>query len=123
MTVPKAVYIFVGCLSVGLGAVGAFIPLLPTVPFLMLAAFCFAKSSVRLHTWFTGTGLYQNNLYSLLQGEGMPLRARLRVMAAVTLVMGAGFVLMRHVPVARAVLAGVWALHILYFSVFVKRKR
>ena len=122
MTIPKAVYILLGCLSAGLGAVGVVLPLLPTVPFFLFAAFCFAKSSVLLHTWFTGTKLYQNNLQSLLHGKGMPLRARLRVMAAVTLVMGFGFVMMQNVPVARAVLAGIWALHMVYFIFIVKKR-
>ena len=40
-----------GLLSVGIGVIGIFVPLLPTVPLLLLAAFCFARSSDRLHDW------------------------------------------------------------------------
>lgn len=40
-----------GIISLGIGAVGIFLPLLPTVPLLLLAAFCFAKSSKKTHDW------------------------------------------------------------------------
>ncbi len=43
--------IAVGLISLALGAVGLFLPLLPTVPFLLLSAICFAKTSERLHGW------------------------------------------------------------------------
>lgn len=47
----RILWLGLGGLSLLLGAVGIFLPLLPTVPFLLLTAFCFAKGSDRLHDW------------------------------------------------------------------------
>ena len=62
MRLKKISYVVLGCIGVGLGALGAVLPLLPAFPFLLLAAFCFARSSERLNLWFTGTKLYRDNL-------------------------------------------------------------
>ena len=120
MNVKKIVYIILGCLGVGLGAVGAVLPLLPAFPFLLLAAFCFGKSSEKLHRWFTGTKLYKNNLESYIQGKGMTWKTKIRIMVMVTLLMSIGFMMMSRVPVGRIVLTGVWAFHIIYFVFGVK---
>lgn len=69
MRIKRMVYIALGCISMGLGALGAVLPLLPAFPFLLLAAFCFGKSSERLHTWFVGTRLYKDNLESYVKGR------------------------------------------------------
>ena len=105
-----------GCVSAALGAVGAVLPILPTVPFLLLAAYCFARSSERLHRWFTGTRLYRENLESYVQGRGMTRAAKARLLLTLTLLLGGGFVMMHRVPVGQAVLGAVWAFHVLYFG-------
>ena len=99
MNIKKIVYRILGCLGVGLGALGAVLPLLPAFPFLLLAAFCFGKSSDRLHTWFIGTRLYKDNLESYVQGKGMTRKTKIRIMVTVTILMSIGFILMHQVPV------------------------
>ena len=84
MKVKKVLLVALGCVGLALGAVGAVVPLLPAFPFLMLAAFCFAKSSERLHAWFTATKLYKKNLESYVvchdaPGARWPDRAGVRV--------------------------------------------
>lgn len=120
MNIKKGIYIVIGCIGVGLGALGAALPLLPAFPFLLLAAVCFGKSSERLHTWFIGTKLYKNNLESYVQGRGMTWKTKIRIMIIVTLTMSVGFIMMSRVLVGRIILAGVWVFHILYFCLGVK---
>ena len=120
MNLKKVFFVVLGCLSLGLGALGAVLPLLPAVPFLMLAAFCFAKSSEKLHGWFVSTNLYKKNLESFVQGKGMTVRTKIRIMLTVTFLMSIGFIMMHAVPVGRIVLGIVWLFHILYFIFGIK---
>ncbi len=122
LNVKKAIFVTIGCFALGLGTLGVVLPVLPTVPFFMLAAFAFAKSSQRLHRWFTGTALYKKNLESYVSGRGMHLAAKLRIMATVTLLMAVGFATMllkgHYLPCV--LLASVWVSHVLYFVLGVK---
>lgn len=118
----KILYLILGCASVGLGAVGAVVPVLPTFPFLMLAAFCFARSSEKLDHWFRGTKLYKDNLEDFAAGRGMTKKAKIRIMVTVTLLMSIGFVMMglKGVVTGCIALACVWVFHIIYFIFGVK---
>ncbi len=120
MSIKKIIYLGLGCIGLGLGAVGAVAPLLPSFPFLMLAAFCFARSSELLNNWFTGTKLYKDNLESYVAGKGMTKKTKIRIMVTVTILMSIGFVMMHAVVVGRIVLACVWVFHLLYFVFGVK---
>ena len=113
----KILYIVLGCISVGLGALGAVLPVLPTVPFLMLAAFCFARSSEKLDRWFRSTKLYEENLKDFVAGKGMTKKTKIRIMVTVTLLMSIGFVVMGLSGIVSGcvVLGLVWVFHIAYF--------
>lgn len=92
------------------------------LPLLLLAAFSFAKSSQRLHTWFINTSLYKKNLESYVQHRAMTWRTKRRIMLTVTVLMAFGFVMMmvKGLYIPFAILAGVWVFHILYFIFGVK---
>lgn len=122
MKIKKIALVVVGCIGVGLGAVGAVVPMLPAFPFLMLAAVCFAKSSEKLDTWFKGTKLYKNNLETYVKGQGMTKKTKIKIMITVTLLMSFGFFMMfrKNLYVPCAILGGVWLFHILYFTFGVK---
>lgn len=120
MNLKKVFLVILGCLGLGLGALGAVLPLLPAFPFLMLAAFCFAKSSEKLHNWFISTRLYKKNLESFVQGKGMTVKTKVRIMLTVTILMSIGFIMMHAVLVGRIVLGIVWLCHVLYFIFGIK---
>lgn len=122
MNIKKLLYIIVGCVSVALGAVGAVLPFIPSVPFLLLAAFCFARSSERLNTWFVGTKLYRDNLADYTAGRGMTKKAKIRIMSTVTLLMSIGLILMglKGIVIGCVVLLCVWVFHLIYFVFIVK---
>ena len=88
----------------------------------MLAAFCFARSSERVDRWFKGTKLYQENLKDFAAGKGMTARTKVRIMVTVTLLMTVALVAMgvKGVVAGCVVLGFIWAFHMVYFIWFVK---
>ena len=108
-------WIVLGFICLGLGTLGIVLPILPTVPFYIATVFCFAKSSRKLHDWFTGTGLYQKHLDSFVKQRAMTMGTKLRIAGTVTVVMGAGFIMMSSVPAGRICIAIVWVCHLIYF--------
>ena len=123
MKISKVIFITVGCICLALGTVGIVLPILPTVPFFMATAFCFAKSSERLHRWFVSSNMYKKHLQSFVEKRGMLMKTKLTILTTVTLLMGFGFVMMSRVPVARVILAVVWVCHVVYFVFGVKTIR
>ena len=70
----RVLLIAVGIASVGIGIVGALLPILPTTPFLLLATYLFARSSERLHRWLLGNRLVGDYLRRYYEGRCMSRR-------------------------------------------------
>ena len=107
----KYIYLMVGCISFALGTAGAFLPILPTVPFYLLAMFCFSKSSERLRQKLENSALYQKYVKAAVKGKGMSRRTKIKAMATVTLLMSIGFVMMHQVLLAQIVLVLIYVAH------------
>ena len=112
----KAFFVTLGCISLALGTLGIALPILPTVPFYLLTAFCFANSSERLHSWFIHTTVYKKYIGSYFRRKGMTKKAKCLLIGTVTAIMVPGFVLMDNVPVGRAIMLIVWVGHLFYFG-------
>lgn len=85
----KILLLCVGWLSVALGVIGIFLPVLPTTPFLLLAAWCFMRTSPRFYNWLISHPKLGKYLVYYLEGKGIPLKAK--VYSIVLMAMGMGF--------------------------------
>lgn len=85
----RRLYLAAGVLFVALGAVGAVLPLLPTVPFLLLAAFCFARSNPEWERHIVEHPVWGPQVRDWRERRAIPRRAK--VAAIATLVAGVGF--------------------------------
>jgi uncharacterized membrane protein YbaN (DUF454 family) len=93
-----------GFLFVGLATLGVFLPLLPTTPFLLLAAACFAKSSHRFYAMLLGNRIFGPLIRDWRDHRAIPLRAKLMAITAIALVMGSTAIFALEHPAGRAAL-------------------
>lgn len=77
MKILKPLWIICGFTALGLGIIGIPLPVLPTTPFLLISAFCFANGSSRLDKWFKNTNIYKNHLESFVTSRAMTLKTKL----------------------------------------------
>jgi uncharacterized membrane protein YbaN (DUF454 family) len=75
--VKRIFFIFAGTILLAIGAIGIVIPVLPTTPFLLLAAACFLRGSDRLHCWILNNRVFGKFIRNYREGKGITLRNKL----------------------------------------------
>lgn len=81
MSIKRIALLILGHVSLALGLIGIMVPVLPTTPFLLLASFCFYKSSDRLHAWLMNHPLFGNRLKNYIEHRAVSRRTKITAIA------------------------------------------
>ena len=84
----KIVLIILGVVSLTLGIIGIFLPLLPTTPLLLLAAWCFVRSSERLYRWLVSNRYFGEYIRNFRENRAIPLHAKVVAVSMIWLTIG-----------------------------------
>ena len=76
--VKRVIYLVIGTLALFLGALGIFLPVLPTTPFVILAAACYLRSSKRMHAWILQSRLFGETIENFQAGRGLKRATKIR---------------------------------------------
>lgn len=112
----KCLYLLLGAISLILGIIGIFLPVLPTTPLLLLTSYCLLKSSDRLNEKFMQTKIYNKYVKTFKEKGGMTLRAKLTITIPVSLLLLFMFITIKN-PIMRMVIVIMW---LIKATVFIK---
>ncbi|MGL5435437.1 MAG: YbaN family protein [Lachnospiraceae bacterium] len=112
----KYIYLTLGFVFCGLGLIGVFLPVLPTVPFLLLTSFCFSRGSKRFNDWFTNTRLYKTHLEYYEKEYSMKLVTKIRIMFFASSMLIISFVLLENIFVKTFIVIIALVMH--YYFIF-----
>jgi len=110
----------------GLGILGIFLPLLPTTPFLLIAAACYIRSSEKFYNWLINNKWLGNYIKNYLEGKGVPLKVKVLSISLLWITIGYSVVFVVHIFLIRVILIliaiGV-TIHIFSIRTLKQRKR
>ncbi len=105
-----------GTLSLAIGIVGIFVPILPTTPFLLLAAGCYLRSSPRFYSWLMNSRFFGAYIRNYIEGRGIPLKVKLFIIIVLWATIGISIWLVANtvVTVILLIVAVGVTLHIIF---------
>ena len=118
----KHLLIIAGTVSTAIGVIGIIVPILPTTPFLLLAAACYLRSSERFYRWLLNNRLFGTYIGDYLAGRGMPLKTKVFTLLLLWIAIGISVGIGTQNLVVRIVL-GLVAVGVTLHIVMIKRKK
>ena len=106
----RVLYLALGTLCVAVGIVGVFVPLLPTTPFMLLAAACYARASRRFYNRLLNTRAFGPAILEWQLHRSIPYRVKLTAIAMMALTLGVSITVFVRDPWLQITLIGVGAL-------------
>ena len=100
----RILLIIAGTFFVGLGIVGIFVPVLPTTPFLLLAAACYARSSQRLYSWLLNNKWFGSYIRNYLERKGVPLKVKVVTVTLLWITIGSSVAFAVNILVVKLIL-------------------
>ena len=73
----KNLYTIIGLISLSLGIIGVFLPLLPTTPFVLLSGYLFARGSKRMNSWIRNHRIFGEIIRNYQEDKSIPLHAKI----------------------------------------------
>jgi uncharacterized membrane protein YbaN (DUF454 family) len=113
--------IALGTLCLTIGIVGIFTPILPTTPFLLLAAYCYLRSSQRFHSWLMNNRVFGGYIRNYTEGRGIPLKVKLFTISLLWVTIGISIWLVSNMVVTAILL--VVAVGVSLHIAFIRRKK
>ena len=103
----RILLVVVGSVCVAVGVLGIFLPVLPTTPFLLLAAACFARASERFYVWLLRNPTFGPTIREWRRHRSIPYRTKVVALALMTITIGLSIVLLARYPLVQLALAAV----------------
>jgi len=112
----RQLLIITGTICVAIGLIGIFVPILPTTPFLLLAAACYLRSSPRFYNWLMNNRWFGTYIRNYIEGRGIPIKVKLFTIVLLWATIGISIWLVANliVTIILLIIAAAVTLHIIF---------
>ena len=115
LSLKKIGLIALGTISLAIGIIGIFLPLIPTTPLLLLTSYCYISSSEKLSEKFMNTKIYDKYVRNFHEKGGMTLKGKLLLTIPVSLLLLFMFITIKS-PIMRVVIVVMWVTKVVFFT-------